>query len=118
MSDEQTTAAPAVASSFLFCPCAACGAAPAPEPSLVCWWCGAEINISMKNEIIKRQANYARLMGNEWTQDQLSDMGWLCLVAVPWLLHEVENNRKDNGSDGDANGNPGADGIWPAKSSL
>ena len=43
MSDDLTKAAPAVASSFLFCPCSACGAEPAPDPTSHCWWCGEEL---------------------------------------------------------------------------
>lgn len=58
---------------------------------------------------IRARANdYARgFHGTQWHPDELSDLGWLCLVAVPYLLHKVENQ----GQHGNANGNPTADGI-------
>jgi hypothetical protein len=73
---------------------------------------------SLKDEIIRRQTNYAKLMGEGWKPDELSDLGWLCLVAVPWLLQEVENNRQNHGSDRDANSSPRADGIGVSEATL
>lgn len=71
MSDNQTTAAPAVASSFLFCPCAACGAEPAPAPASHCWWCGEEI-------IIAQSIAPARF--SLWVRAKL--VGYLALMAA------------------------------------
>jgi hypothetical protein len=53
--------------------------------------------------------NYANLFNHPWRETDLSDCGYLGLVAVPWLLQEVE----DHGQHGNANGNPGAQGVRP-----
>jgi hypothetical protein len=46
-------------------------------------------------EIRQKQAAYAKLMGNGWEPHQLSNMGWLCLIDVPWLLSELEKAQND-----------------------
>jgi hypothetical protein len=43
-------------------------------------------------EIKERQAKYAALYSGPWAPDQLSDTGWLCLVAVPWLLEQSKDD--------------------------
>lgn len=54
-------------------------------------------------KIKEAQTRYAALFqSTPWEEEQLSDIGWLCLMAVPWLLDEVENNREHHRE----NGNP------------
>jgi hypothetical protein len=66
----------------------------------------------MLHAIVRRQREYARLFQNTpWRPDELSETGWLCLVAVPWLLKEVQQQ----GQQGNADGNPGADSIGLAQ---
>lgn len=70
-------------------------------------------------EIRRRQRKEAVNMGpGLWTPDQLSDGAWLSLVAVPWLLHEVERHREGDGDEGKTEGEPGAQGIGPAQPAL
>lgn len=40
----------------------------------------------------------------------MSDTGWLCLVAVPWLL-AWGRKRQEHGDNGDANGDPRTNSI-------
>jgi hypothetical protein len=69
MSEDLTTAAPAVASSALFCPCAACGAEPAPEPSSHCWWCGEKFKPN--NEPMKLKDLIIQLLKCDMNADVL-----------------------------------------------
>ena len=70
-------------------------------------------------KIKESQARYAALfVKTPWDEEQLSDVGWLCLMAVPWLLHEVENNRENQSGHGNANGNPRPDGVWLSKPTI
>ena len=67
-------------------------------------------------KIKEAQRRYAALFeGTPWEEEQLSDIGWLCLMAVPWLLDEVENNREHHRENGNADGNPRTDGVGLAK---
>lgn len=67
-------------------------------------------------EIRRRLNDYARLFEHTpWQPDQLSDTGWLCLVAVPWLLAQL---REQDRQQGKANGDPGADGVGSAAAAL
>lgn len=62
----------------------------------------------------QRQAKYAGLFnGQAWAENELSDCGWLCLIGVPWLLYEMENNRESNGKDRNADCQPRSDCIGP-----
>ncbi|AAZ97166.1 hypothetical protein Tbd_1213 [Thiobacillus denitrificans ATCC 25259] len=62
----------------------------------------------------QRQAKYAALFkGQAWAENELSDGGWLCLIGVPWLLYEMENNRKSNGENRNADCQPRPDCIGP-----
>lgn len=62
-----------------------------------------------------RQQEYARCFdGCPWTADQLSDHAWLAMVAVPWLLNEVEQNGKN----GDAQSDPRAESIRLAQAAV
>lgn len=57
--------------------------------------------------IRQRQAKYAALFaGDGWKPDQLSDIGWLGLIGVPWLLYEMENNGQNHGKDRNADCQP------------
>ena len=57
--------------------------------------------------IRQRQAKYAaKFAGDGWEQDQLSDIGWLGLIGVPWLLYEMENNGQNHGKDRNADCEP------------
>jgi hypothetical protein len=72
----------------------------------------------MKEEILRRYKAYAKLFDHPWSVDQLSDSGWLCLVAVPWLLQQMENDGKNHRSNRDANGDPGADSVRASQPPL
>jgi hypothetical protein len=65
---------------------------------------------SMLDVIKKKHTEYDLFMGNgrpDWlvgNEDKLSDSAWLALVAVPWLLQELESYRNKDGKDRDSNG--------------
>jgi hypothetical protein len=49
----------------------------------------------MIGKIRALQANHARLFDHRWSEDELTESDWLLLVGIPWLLDEVERNRKE-----------------------
>jgi len=53
----------------------------------------------MIDKIKQQQAAHAKLFKNSpYTEDMLSDVGWLCLVAVPWLLNVLQTTKPTKGS--------------------
>lgn len=69
----------------------------------------------MIRDIHGRQRRYARIFRDTpWKPDQLSEAAWLAMVAVPWLLKEVEEKCQQ----GDAQSDPGADGIGLAQTAV
>lgn len=70
-------------------------------------------------EIRTRLAEYTRVFdGTPWKPDELSNSGWLCLIGVPWLLQQLKNQGQGQGHNRDTEGNPGPDGVGPAKPAL
>jgi len=70
-------------------------------------------------EINHRQLRCAAVFaGTARHPDELSEGGWLCLVAVPWLLEEVQKHRQAHGHRGYADGNPRADCVGLPESPL
>lgn len=66
----------------------------------------------MLTAIRRRQAEYAAIFnGSGWLKDELSNIGWLSLVAVPWLLYEMENNGQNHGRNRDADSHPRSDSV-------
>ena len=60
----------------------------------------------------RRQAKYAALFnGHDWSENELSNIGWLPLIGVPWLLYEMENNGESNGKDRNSDRQPRPDCI-------
>lgn len=72
----------------------------------------------MLAEIERRQAAHAAMFTMPWSEDQLSDSGWFSLVAVPWLLQQVEDNGKSDGKNGNANCDPGSNGVGTPKPAV
>jgi hypothetical protein len=69
--------------------------------------------------IRERQARYAATFeGTAWLPSQLSDVAYLAMVDVPWLLTQLEGNRHGQGHKADDDGKPGADGVGPTKAAL
>ena len=67
---------------------------------------------SMLLAIKQRQAKYAaNFAGDGWEPDQLSDIGWLGLIGVPWLLYEMENNGQNHGRNRNADSQPGSHSV-------
>lgn len=66
----------------------------------------------MLDAIKQKHAQYDSFMGNgrpDWllgNEDKLSDSAWLALIAVPWLLQELEGNRNKDSKDRDSNCKP------------
>lgn len=66
----------------------------------------------MLDAIKQRHTDYHSFMGNgrpDWlfgNEDKLSDSAWLALVAVPWLLQELESNRNKDSKDRDTDSKP------------
>lgn len=66
--------------------------------------------------IRQAQRRYARLFAcSPWTECELSDEGWLGLVAVPWLLNELGEGGEQQGERRNAEGNPRSGGIGLAQ---
>ncbi|MDP3165798.1 MAG: hypothetical protein Q8N06_10150 [Hydrogenophaga sp.] len=66
----------------------------------------------MLTVIRRRQAKYAAISnGHEWSENELSNIGWLSLVGVSWLLCEMENNGESNGKDRNSDRQPRPDCI-------
>jgi hypothetical protein len=63
----------------------------------------------MLDAIKQKHAEFDSFMGNgrhDWllgNEDKLSRSAWLALVAVPWLLQELESNRNKDTKDRDCN---------------
>ncbi len=60
-------------------------------------------------------ANFAR---DNWHEDELSDIGWLCLVAVPWLLAQLDGNGNNQGNNRNGNSYPGTNSVGLPEASL
>lgn len=61
-----------------------------------------------------KQAEYAALFNKTpWAENELSNSGWLCLIGVPWLIDEMENNRESNSKDRNTDCQPRPDCIGP-----
>lgn len=70
---------------------------------------GSDERLEMLAAVRHKAAQYAKTFdGTPWKPDQLSDVGWLILVGVPWLLDQVEREGKQDGKGGDADRDPGA----------
>ena len=66
-----------------------------------------------------KQAEYAALFNKTpWAENELSNSGWLCLIGVPWLIDEMENNRERNGKDRNTDCQPRPDCIGSLKPPL
>lgn len=73
----------------------------------------------MLSVIRQRQAKYAALFnGHGWAEDELSDLGWLGLIGVPWLLEKVQNNGQNNGRNRDSDSHPGAHSVRSPEPAL
>ena len=73
----------------------------------------------MLERIETAQRKYAVLFADDgWKEDELSNIGWLGLVGVPWLVAIVQNEGRNEGKDRDTNGDPGAHGVRLPEPSL
>ena len=69
--------------------------------------------------IRQRQAKYAALFnGHGWAENESSNIGWLPLIGVPWLLYEMENNRESNGGNRNSDCQPRPDCIGTLEPAL
>lgn len=60
-------------------------------------------------------ANFAR---DNWHEDELSDIGWLCLVAVPWLLAQLDGDGNNQGNNRNGNSYPRTNSVGLPEASL
>ena len=66
-----------------------------------------------------KQAEYAALFNKTpWAENELSNIGWLCLMGVPWLLNEVERHRQGDSQDRNTDCQPRPDCIGSLKPPL
>lgn len=73
----------------------------------------------MLTVIRQRQEKYAAIFNLcAWSPDELSNIGWLGLVGVPWLLNEVEDNRENSGKNRNTDCQPGPGCVWPLEPAL
>lgn len=76
--------------------------------------------LSARLELIRhRQSRYAALFAEtNWCEDELSNIGWLGLVAVPWLLAQLDGDGNHQSDNRNCNSNPGSDCVGLPDSSL
>jgi hypothetical protein len=73
----------------------------------------------MLDVITQIQAKHAAFFnGQDLVENELSNIGWLSLIGVAWLLYEMENNRESNGKDRNADCKPRPDCIGTLEPAL
>ena len=66
----------------------------------------------MLERIRSRQTRYAANFARDnWHEDELSDIGWLGLVAVPWLLAQLDGDGNNQGNNRNGNSYPRTNSV-------
>jgi hypothetical protein len=71
------------------------------------------------DEVVERYKSYSKLFKDgEYTEESLSDAGWLALVGIPTLIENCNQDRRDNSHDRNNDGNPRTNSIGSSPSPL